>query len=149
MNLQALDLMLGQKGTVNPKELSPLALAYIGDAVYEMLVRTTVLTGGNAPVNRLHKTARDMVNAKAQAEFYFRVAEELTEEEAAVFRMGFAERVGARDAADGVGGGGVEPGQRLGEALGAGLALRPDDVAAGVQRQCHRLRAWRADAQVD
>ena len=58
MNLQALDLMLGQKGTVNPKELSPLALAYIGDAVYEMLVRTTVLTGGNAPVNRLHKTAR-------------------------------------------------------------------------------------------
>ena len=88
MNLQALDLMLGQKGTVNPKELSPLALAYIGDAVYEMLVRTTVLTGGNAPVNRLHKTARDMVNAKAQAEFYFRVAEELTEEEAAVFRRG-------------------------------------------------------------
>ena len=84
MNLQALDLMLGQKGTVNPKELSPLALAYIGDAVYEMLVRTTVLTGGNAPVNRLHKTARDMVNAKAQAEFYFRVAEELTEEETAV-----------------------------------------------------------------
>ena len=75
MNLQALDLMLGQKGTVNPKELSPLALAYIGDAVYEMLVRTTVLTGGNAPVNRLHKTARDMVNAKA-------------EEEAAVFRRG-------------------------------------------------------------
>ena len=45
MNLQALDLMLGQKGTVNPKELSPLALAYIGDAVYEILVRTTVLTG--------------------------------------------------------------------------------------------------------
>ncbi len=88
MNLQALDLILGQKGTVNPKELSPLALAYIGDAVYEMLVRTTVLTGGNAPVNRLHKTARDMVNAKAQAEFYFRVAEELTEEEAAVFRRG-------------------------------------------------------------
>ena len=43
MNLQALDLMLGQKGTVNPKELSPLALAYIGDAVYEILVRTTVL----------------------------------------------------------------------------------------------------------
>ena len=32
MNLQALDLMLGQKGTVNPKELSPLALAYIGNA---------------------------------------------------------------------------------------------------------------------
>ena len=39
-------------------------------------------------MNRLHKTARDMDNAKAQAEFYFRVAEELTEEETAVFRRG-------------------------------------------------------------
>lgn len=88
MNLEALDLMLGRGGTTNPKELSPLALAYIGDAVYEMMVRTTVLTDGNMPVNRLHKRARDMVNAKAQAEFYYRVAENLTEEEEAVFRRG-------------------------------------------------------------
>ena len=65
-----------------------MALAYIGDAVYEMLVRTTVLTGGNAPVNRLHKTARDMVNASSTAESECPWAEELTEEEAAVFRRG-------------------------------------------------------------
>lgn len=88
MNLKAIELMLGNGGTTDPKGLSPLALAYIGDAVYEMMVRTTVLTDGNMPVNRLHKRARDMVNAKAQAEFYYRVADSLTEEEAAVFRRG-------------------------------------------------------------
>ncbi|MBM6830360.1 ribonuclease III [Anaerotignum lactatifermentans] len=88
MNLEAIELMLGKGGTTDPKELSPLALAYIGDAVYEMMVRTTVLTDGNMPVNRLHKRARDMVNAKAQAEFYYRIADGLTEEEAAVFRRG-------------------------------------------------------------
>lgn len=88
MNLEAIELMLGKGGTTDPKGLSPLALAYIGDAVYEMMVRTTVLTDGNMPVNRLHKRARDMVNAKAQAEFYYRVTDSLTEEEAAVFRRG-------------------------------------------------------------
>ncbi len=88
MNFLDLDLMLGKKGTQKPKELSPLTLAYVGDAVYELLVRTFVLSDGNAPVNRLHKKARNMVNAKAQAEFYYRIAEELTEEEAAVFRRG-------------------------------------------------------------
>lgn len=88
MDLQELDLILGGQGEVDPKVLSPLGLAYIGDAVYEMFARLTVLTDGNAPVNRLHKKAKDLVNAKAQAQMYFRIAEELTEEETAVFRRG-------------------------------------------------------------
>lgn len=88
MDLKELDLILGGPGEVDPKGISPLGLAYIGDAVYEMFVRLTVLTDGNAPVNRLHKKARDLVNAKAQAQMYFRIAGELTEEEAAVFRRG-------------------------------------------------------------
>ncbi|WP_304509407.1 Mini-ribonuclease 3 [Anaerotignum sp.] len=88
MDLKELDLILGNNGEIDPKGISPLVLAYIGDAVYEMFVRLTVLTDGNAPVNRLHKKARDLVNAKAQAEMYFRFAKELTEEEAAVFRRG-------------------------------------------------------------
>ncbi|MDD4844768.1 MAG: ribonuclease III domain-containing protein [Anaerotignum sp.] len=88
MDLQELDLILGGAGEVDPKGMSPLGLAYIGDAVYEMFARLTVLTDGNAPVNRLHKKAKDLVNAKAQAQMYFRIAEEFTEEEAAVFRRG-------------------------------------------------------------
>lgn len=88
MNLNELDLILGGQGVIDPREYSPLALAHIGDAVFEVLVRLTVLTDGNAPVNKLHKKARDIVNAKAQAEMYHRIRAELTEEEEAVFRRG-------------------------------------------------------------
>jgi ribonuclease-3 family protein len=52
------------------------------------MVRLTVLTDGNAPVNKLHKKARDIVNAKAQAEMYYRIKDVLTEEEEGVFRRG-------------------------------------------------------------
>lgn len=72
----------------DPKQLSPLVLAYIGDAVFEVLVRMEVLTRGNAPVNKLHHKAREQVNAHAQAGFYERIAPLLTEEEQAVFKRG-------------------------------------------------------------
>lgn len=82
------DLICSEKRLVNAKEFSSLALAYIGDAVFELLVRTLVLADGNAPVNRLHKKSRDIVNAKAQAELSFHIQELFTEEEKAVFRRG-------------------------------------------------------------
>ena len=72
MNLEELDVVLGGRSILNPREYNSLALAHIGDAVFEVLVRLTVLTDGNAPVNKLHKKARDIVNAKAQAEMYYR-----------------------------------------------------------------------------
>lgn len=65
MNLEELDVVLGGRSILNPREYNSLALAHIGDAVFEVLVRLTVLTDGNAPVNKLHKKARDIVNAKA------------------------------------------------------------------------------------
>lgn len=89
-DLESLEVIFsggGHKGE-NPRVLSALALAYIGDAVFEILVRTLVLSAGNAPVNKLHKKARAIVNAKAQAEMYFRIADCFTEEEAAVFKRG-------------------------------------------------------------
>ena len=70
------------------KELSPLVLAYIGDAVYEILARTKVLSSGNSPVNKMNAKAKKIVNAKSQCEAYFKIENELTEEEAAVFRRG-------------------------------------------------------------
>ena len=70
------------------KQFSPLGLAYIGDAVYEIIVRTMVLSKGNAPVNKLHKQSKEYVNAKAQAELYYQIAAYLTEEEQAIFRRG-------------------------------------------------------------
>lgn len=81
-------ILLQQKKGLNPKEFSSLSLAYVGDAIFEIFVRTFVLSCGNAPVNRLHKKARDLVNAKAQAKMYYQIAEYFTEEENAVFKRG-------------------------------------------------------------
>lgn len=73
---------------VSPKELSPLVLAYIGDAVYELLARTRVVSLGNAPVNKMNIKARQIVNAKAQSDVFFVIQGKLTEEELAVFKRG-------------------------------------------------------------
>ena len=70
------------------RQYSPLTLAYIGDAVYEVIVRTILVERGNAPVNVLHKHASKLVKAEAQADSYHRIKEMLTEEEMSVFRRG-------------------------------------------------------------
>lgn len=70
------------------KQYSPLTLAYIGDAVYEVIVRTILVERGNAPVNVLHKHASRLVKAEAQKDAYHRIKEQLTEEEWSVFRRG-------------------------------------------------------------
>lgn len=77
-------------GQMNHKanSYSPLALAYIGDGVYEMFVRTYVINKGNAPVNKMHKASRELVRASAQAKIYYLIEEALTENEMAVLRRG-------------------------------------------------------------
>lgn len=70
------------------REYSPLVLAYIGDAVYEILVRQYIVSRGNAPVNVLNRDARRIVNAGAQSEAYEKIKDMLTEEETAVYKRG-------------------------------------------------------------
>jgi ribonuclease-3 family protein len=70
------------------KEYSPLVLAYIGDAVYEILVRQYIVSCGNAPVNVLNKRARGIVNAAAQSSAYEKIKDMLTEEETSVYKRG-------------------------------------------------------------
>lgn len=72
----------------SPNIYSALTLAYLGDCVYEMYVRTYLVADGNHKVNDLHKTATKYVCAKAQAEFYHRIEGLLTDEENAAFRRG-------------------------------------------------------------
>ena len=60
---------------------SPLTLAYIGDAVYEMIIRTIIVERGNAPVNKLHKRSASLVKAPAQAAMMAVIEPMLTEEE--------------------------------------------------------------------
>ena len=52
---------------VDIKEYSPLALAYIGDAVYELIIRSLVLNEGNRQVQKMHRRTSSMVQASAQA----------------------------------------------------------------------------------
>lgn len=67
---------------------SPLALAHIGDAVYEQIVRTIVISKGNVSPNRLHKITVKYVNAKTQAQLIEAIMDQLTEEEQNQYRRG-------------------------------------------------------------
>ncbi len=70
------------------RSYSPLTLAYIGDGIYELVIRTMVTGWGNRPVNELNKLSTAYVKAEAQAEMIIALKEELTEEEAEVFKRG-------------------------------------------------------------
>ena len=70
------------------KEFSPLVLAYIGDAVYELIIRSILVSRGNRPVNKLNKEATSLVKAGAQAEIIKLLSPELSEEEFTLFKRG-------------------------------------------------------------
>ena len=67
---------------------SPLVLAYVGDAVYEIMIRTKVVNGGSVQVNKLHKKSADLVKAETQAKIVTALLDELTESEMAVYKRG-------------------------------------------------------------
>ena len=73
---------------MNLRTYSPLTLAYIGDGVYELIVRTVLVKRGNCPVNRLHKQASSLVKAASQSAMMEVLEPMLTEEEAGVYRRG-------------------------------------------------------------
>ena len=74
--------------SIKPNEYSPLNLAYIGDAVFEIFVRSIILKKGNMPVNQLHKFSKEIVNAKAQAEMFDKIKDKVSDEELAVLKRG-------------------------------------------------------------
>ena len=73
---------------VDVHTLSPLALAFVGDGVYSLMVRERLLSQANRPVNDLHRLAVAEVRAEAQAAAIKRLLPILTEEETAVFKRG-------------------------------------------------------------
>ena len=66
--------------------LSPLVLAYIGDAFYEVIVRSIVVLKGNKQVNKLHKESASMVNAGKQAKIINAIKPSLTEQELSIYK---------------------------------------------------------------
>lgn len=73
---------------VKPNELSPLTLAFIGDTVFDLLVREDLICKANRPANDLHNLAVQKVKASAQAGFIEKIMPHLTEAELAVYKRG-------------------------------------------------------------
>lgn len=82
--------MLKAEGPIGEKaaQLDGLTLAYMGDAVYEILVRDYLLSRHSAKPGKLHKMATDLVSASAQFAAYKKISDQLTEKEAAIFARG-------------------------------------------------------------
>ena len=93
MEKSIMDLMAGIKENwelpdVDVRTYSPLVLAYIGDAVYEVMIRAKVINKGSIQVNKLHKRSAELVKAGTQAAMIRLLEEDLTEEEHAVYKRG-------------------------------------------------------------
>lgn len=75
-------------GDCNPSQLSPLTLAFVGDAVFDLFVRERLVCLANRPVNRLHSLAVSLVKASSQARAAKRLSEILSEKELSVLKRG-------------------------------------------------------------
>lgn len=78
MNLDEVDL----------REYSPLVLAYIGDDIYDLVIRTMLVKKQNCQVQKLHKRASALVKAQKQAEMIEKLMPHLTEDEIRIYKRG-------------------------------------------------------------
>ena len=77
-----------QMKEVDVHSYSPLTLAYIGDSIYDLIIKSLVINQGNRQVNKLHKETSMYVQAFTQSLMMRAMQEELTEEEHAVYKRG-------------------------------------------------------------
>lgn len=75
-------------GDVDIRTYSPLALAYIGDGIFDLVIRSVVVGKGNTKASQLHQRTSRIVKAQTQARMIEALEPELTEEELDVFRRG-------------------------------------------------------------
>lgn len=83
-----MDFLDRSKDIKDVQMLSPLVWAYVGDAVYELYIRTNLVNGSNAKPHKLHVESIKYVKAAAQAENLRKIDEILTEEEKDIVRRG-------------------------------------------------------------
>ena len=77
-----------QMGEVDVNAYSPLTLSYIGDCIYDLIIKSLVISEGNKPVQVLHKETSRLVQASAQSKMMRTLQEHLTEEEHAIYKRG-------------------------------------------------------------
>lgn len=77
-----------QMQEVDIKTYSPLALAYIGDCIFDLIIKSLVLNQGNKQVQKMHKETSRIVQASAQSLMMREIQKHLTEEEHLVYKRG-------------------------------------------------------------
>jgi ribonuclease-3 family protein len=77
-----------QLNQVDIRTYSPATLAYIGDGIYDLLIRTIVINRGNCQTNKLHKKVSALVKASRQSEMIQVLKPHLTQEETAIYKRG-------------------------------------------------------------
>lgn len=83
--------IIGKERSIRNGDLnsySPLVMAYVGDAVFELYVRTLLVSKGNAPVHKLHQQSIAFVKAKSQSDTIHKLYESLTADEQDIVRRG-------------------------------------------------------------
>lgn len=73
---------------VDLRTYSPLALAYIGDGIFDLVIRTLIVGKGNTKASQLHYQTSHIVKAETQAKIIEALEGDLTEEEADIYRRG-------------------------------------------------------------
>ena len=73
---------------VDVRTYSPLTLAYIGDCVYDLIIKSLVIGNGNKQVNKMHKETSSLVQAATQSLMMRKLQDLLTDEERAVYKRG-------------------------------------------------------------
>lgn len=84
----AMNVFSQEMNTQQLNQLSMLSLAHVGDAVYELMIRSMLCSRGHTQVTQLHKLTVSLVNAQAQARAAGKIQGMLTDEELAVYKRG-------------------------------------------------------------
>lgn len=72
----------------DPAQIGPLKLAYLGDAVFELIIRTVLMDERDRSVKKMNKSAQSIVNATTQAALAKHILKKVSDEEKAVFTRG-------------------------------------------------------------
>lgn len=73
---------------VDIRQYSPLALAYMGDCIFDLCVREYLLKQANMPANKLHQKSKALVNATSQSKMYKELIDMVSEEEKSILKRG-------------------------------------------------------------
>jgi ribonuclease-3 family protein len=87
-NKEIKTVLLGVMGDSQIREMSTLNLAYIGDTVYDLYIRSFLVKNKKGRVTDMHKAASGVVNARAQAQAAMLLSPSFTERESDIYRLG-------------------------------------------------------------